>query len=157
MFLEICLHIHSVVFAVSRQINEQNECEKLKIRCAGNKVFVKYQTQGGCNPTPPCVRPWRWLLHCFCRQMTYSTPRVDSFCALCDFWSVAKYCRLCWHGRNLVGDTGDVSPHFFRWRGHNMRCPPTFSLQVLYLEKFQKQKWRLPRFVWSAYHVRCYT
>jgi len=25
------------------------------------------------------------------------------------------------------------------------------------LEKFQTQKWRLPRFVWSAYHVRCYT
>jgi len=24
--------------------------------------------------------------------------------------------------------------------GHNMRCPPSFSLQVLYLEKFQKQK-----------------
>jgi len=28
----------------------------------------------------------------------------------------------------------------FQVGGHNMRCPPTFSLQVLYLEKFQKQK-----------------
>jgi len=47
------------------------------------------------------------------------------------------------HGRNLVGDTGDII----------CDVPPTFSLQVLYLEKFQKQKWRLPRFVWSTYHV----
>jgi len=30
------------------------------------------------------------------------------------------------HGRNLVGDTGDVSPHFFRRGGHNMPCPPAF-------------------------------
>ena len=30
------------------------------------------------------------------------------------------------HGRNLVGDTGDVSPHFFRWGGHSMRCSPHF-------------------------------
>jgi len=27
MFLEICMQIHSVVFAVSRQINKQKECE----------------------------------------------------------------------------------------------------------------------------------
>jgi len=30
------------------------------------------------------------------------------------------------HGRNLVGDTGDVSLHCFRWKGYNMSCPPTF-------------------------------
>jgi len=30
------------------------------------------------------------------------------------------------HGRNLVGVTGDVSPHFFRRGGHNMPCPLTF-------------------------------
>jgi len=33
---------------------------------------------------------------CFCRQMIYSTPRVDLFCALCTSWSVAKYRRFCW-------------------------------------------------------------
>jgi len=44
------------------------------------------------------------------------------------------------HGRNLVGDTGNVSPTFSG--GGDIICdvPPTFSLQVLYLEKFQKQK-----------------
>jgi len=26
--------------------------------CAGNKVFVKYQTQGGLTPNPPRVRRW---------------------------------------------------------------------------------------------------
>ena len=56
------------------------------------------------------------------------------------------------HGRNLEGDTTFSG-------GGDIVCdvPPTFSLQVLYLEKFQKQKWRLPRFVWSVYHVRYYT
>ena len=29
------------------------------------------------------------------------------------------------HGRNLVGNMGDVFPHFFRW-GYNIPCPPTF-------------------------------
>ena len=33
------------------------------------------------------------------------------------------------HGRNFVGDTGEVSPRFFRWGGYNMPCPPTFSLR----------------------------
>ena len=32
------------------------------------------------------------------------------------------------HGCNLVGDAEDVSPHFFRRGGHNMPCPPLFSL-----------------------------
>jgi len=57
------------------------------------------------------------------------------------------------HGRNLVGDTGDVFPPLFQV-GYNIPCPPHFFLQVLYLEKFQKWKWRLQRFMWSAFHVR---
>jgi len=32
------------------------------------------------------------------------------------------------HERNLVGDTGDVSPHFFRPGGQNMSCAPHFFL-----------------------------
>ena len=31
------------------------------------------------------------------------------------------------HGRNLVGNTGDVTPHFFRRGRHNMPCPFTFA------------------------------
>jgi len=54
MFVEICMHIHSVVFAISRQINKQKYAKTLNLLCAGNKVFVKYQVQGGggLNPTP---------------------------------------------------------------------------------------------------------
>ena len=33
-----------------------------------------------------------------------------------------------------MGDTGTRPPTFSGGGGHNMRCPPTFSLQVLYLE-----------------------
>jgi len=41
MFLEICIQIHSVVFALSRQINKQKVCEKtINLLCADNKVFV---------------------------------------------------------------------------------------------------------------------
>jgi len=42
------------------------------------------------------------------------------------------------HGRNLVGNTRDVSPHFFRWGDIMCHVPPLFSLQGLYLERFQK-------------------
>jgi len=45
-----------------------------------------------------------------------------------------------WHGRNLVGDTGDVSPQFCR-RGYIIcHVPPTFFSLGLYLERFQNQK-----------------
>jgi len=30
------------------------------------------------------------------------------------------------HGRNLVGDTGDVTPPLFQIGRHNMPCPLTF-------------------------------
>jgi len=30
------------------------------------------------------------------------------------------------HGRNLMGDTGDVSPHFFRWGDMICHVPPLF-------------------------------
>jgi len=46
MFLEIYIQIHSVVFALSRQINKQKVCEKNPL-FAGNKVFVKFQVKRG--------------------------------------------------------------------------------------------------------------
>jgi len=47
MFLEICMHIHSLVFAFSRQIASKWYAKTINLLCAGNKVFVKYQAQGG--------------------------------------------------------------------------------------------------------------
>jgi len=48
------MQIHSVVFALSRQINHQKYAKTtnfLYLLCAGNKVFVKYQAQvGGLTP-----------------------------------------------------------------------------------------------------------
>jgi len=59
MLLEICMQIYSVVFALSRQINKQKVCENTSSPCEGNKVFVKYQAQGGggLNPNPPLRTP----------------------------------------------------------------------------------------------------
>jgi len=58
MFLDICMQIQSVAFALSRQINKQKYAKITNLLCAGNKVCVKYQAQGGFNPThPTCVRP----------------------------------------------------------------------------------------------------
>jgi len=52
MFLEICMQIFSVVFALSRQIDKQKVCEN-NLLCKGKKVFVKCQAQGGVPiPTP---------------------------------------------------------------------------------------------------------
>ena len=59
MFLEICMQIHSVAFAISRQINRQNNAKTNNLLCAGNKVFVKNQAQGFfLIQYPTCVRPW---------------------------------------------------------------------------------------------------
>jgi len=39
------------------------------------------------------------------------------------------------HGRNLVGDTGDVSSLLFQAEGRNKPCPPTFfSLSFVFGE-----------------------
>ena len=50
MFLEICMQIHSVVFALRRQINKQKYTKTINLLCADNKTFVTYQTQGGLAP-----------------------------------------------------------------------------------------------------------
>jgi len=45
------MQIHSVVFALSRQINKQKYAKTINLFCAGNKVFVKYQAHwGGLTP-----------------------------------------------------------------------------------------------------------
>jgi len=54
------MQIHFVVFALSRQINKQKVCENNNLLFAGNKVFVKYQAQGG-GLTPK--KPLRTPLH----------------------------------------------------------------------------------------------
>ena len=51
------MQIHSVVIALSRQINKKSMRKQFNILCAGNKVFVKYQAQGrGANHKIPCLR-----------------------------------------------------------------------------------------------------
>ena len=53
MFLEICIQIPTLFFALSRQINKQKYAKTVNLLCAGNKVFVKYQAQGGVLNPPP--------------------------------------------------------------------------------------------------------
>jgi len=62
MFLEICLQIPAVVFALSRQINKQKYAKTINSLCAGKKAFVKYQGQGGGQTPTPCVRPFSTII-----------------------------------------------------------------------------------------------
>ena len=39
LFLEICMQFHSVVLAISRQINKQRHAKTINPLCAGNKVL----------------------------------------------------------------------------------------------------------------------
>jgi len=56
MILEICMQIHSMVFALSRQFTSKNYAKTVNPFCAGNKVFVKYQAQGRVLiPNPPTL------------------------------------------------------------------------------------------------------
>jgi len=53
MFLEICMQIHSMAFALSRQINKQKYAKTIKLLGAGNELLVNYQAQGWLlTPTP---------------------------------------------------------------------------------------------------------
>jgi len=56
MFLEICMQIYSMVFPISRQINKKKYAKTVNLICAGNKVFVKYQAQGGGVEPQPRLR-----------------------------------------------------------------------------------------------------
>ena len=60
MFLEICMQIYSVVFALSRQTNKQKTLRKQLISFAQVITFCKISCSsgGGLTPTTPCVRPW---------------------------------------------------------------------------------------------------
>jgi len=52
MFLEICMQIYSVIFALSRQSNNQKYAKTFNFLFAGNKDFVKYQAPGELQPQP---------------------------------------------------------------------------------------------------------
>jgi len=53
MFLEICMQIYSVVFALSRQLNKQKVCEKIIALVQVIKFFCKISSSRGVNPKPP--------------------------------------------------------------------------------------------------------
>jgi len=50
------MQIHTLSFALSGQINKQKYAKTIHLLCAGNKVFVKYQAQGGGLIHPPSSR-----------------------------------------------------------------------------------------------------
>jgi len=57
MFLEFCMQIYSVVFAFCRQLTSKKYAKTINFLCPGNKVFVKYQAQGGgYKPQSPPLR-----------------------------------------------------------------------------------------------------
>jgi len=39
------------------QLTSKKYAKTVNLICAGNKVFVKYQAQGGANPNPPLRTP----------------------------------------------------------------------------------------------------
>ena len=64
MFLEICMQIYSVVFALRRQINKQKYAKTINLLCKTNKDFVKHQSQRGgrFNTNPPQPPPLAYAL-----------------------------------------------------------------------------------------------
>jgi len=50
MFIEICMQIYSVVFAVDN-LTSKKYAKTYNFLCTGNKDFVKYQAQEGVNPS----------------------------------------------------------------------------------------------------------
>jgi len=50
------MQFHTLLFALSRQINKQMYAKTLNLLCAGNNVFEKYQAQGFFLTQPPSLR-----------------------------------------------------------------------------------------------------
>ena len=80
--------------------------------------------------------PRRWLF--LPENDFYYTPRVDLFCALCTYWSVAKYCRLCW--KLILFDTRSAALHY---------CTQAISGTVCLVFRY------LLRIKYSAFCTRC--
>jgi len=60
MHLEICVQIHSVVFALKHYVDKltsKKYAKTINRLCAGNDIFVKCQTQGEVNPNRPLRTP----------------------------------------------------------------------------------------------------
>jgi len=66
MFLEICMQIHSVVFAKVDKLTSKKYAKTINLLCAGYKVFVKYQGQGVFLTSPPLA----YALALTCRNTT---------------------------------------------------------------------------------------
>ena len=84
MFLETCMQIHSVIFALSRQINKKMHAKTINLLCVGNNIFVTYQIHRGVLIlTPillPYVRPWTLgLLKNSCKVGLNSKNDVEIF------------------------------------------------------------------------------
>jgi len=56
MFLEICMQIHTLLFALSRQINKQKYAQTLNLLCAGNKFLQNIKLKGVFLIHPPFLR-----------------------------------------------------------------------------------------------------
>ena len=83
MFLEISMQIYSMVFALSRQINKQKVCKTVNPLCAGNKVFVKYQAEGGVlTPIPNPLCTALMLLHLSFGQCLLALVVISTKCLL---------------------------------------------------------------------------
>ena len=78
LFLEMFMHIHSVVFALSRQINKQKICENNLSLLQRHKSFCKISSSTGVIPKPsPCLRscqPWHLL------NRAFNTTRSSAVC-----------------------------------------------------------------------------
>jgi len=87
------MQIHSVVFAISPQINKKKYAKTINLLCAGNKVFVKYQAhgRGQLQPLLLCLSPWSWcrvvftLLLCFPGRLLKNVPHRSPEVELEDF------------------------------------------------------------------------
>jgi len=91
MFLEICMQIHYLVFASSRQINKKKPAKTINLLCAGNKVFVKYQAQEGVFNTNPA--PLAYALG--------SGPAICP-CLLCSTPSIERVLQLQWTLKSTI-------------------------------------------------------
>ena len=83
------MQIHSVVFALLRQIHKQKVCENSLI-CASNKVFVKYQAQEGHLKAPLFLYAFEKSVDCHLLSCFAMIQTCTISIQVCTFHDVCK-------------------------------------------------------------------
>jgi len=132
-FLSIWWTLCTVVLLYSKPNPFMLRCSDFTFKCIHVLVVwmdaIRWRAPGTCPPH--FFKPWGYNMPC---PPTFSSLLGGGHILLCIWRGFINKCDVC-----------------------HVLCLEIFMSNVLYLKRFHKQMWRLSRFVFRDFHVKCYT